>query len=497
MMTLTIGTRIIAACAAVIVVSVSAFAVYFDVRQQREIAAALQEKVDESGALAAESLTNWLEQTVGLIENLRDNVAVAESQDAVLQLVGQPTMTERFVYSYYGDRDGNYMIRPEWTLPEGYDPRVRPWYKAAVQAGDTTITEPYVDPTNNQLTVSVVSPVGAGAALRGVVGVDIGMTRMVDMLKHADLGGIGHAFLVNGDGLVLIHSDDAAVMKSLREVFPGSDIAPTDGSTLQIVGDNDLVAFLPVKAPGVTWYLGLAIDHDAAYASLIGFRISFAIITVLLLFSIIGLVGFLIHRLVSQPVNAMTNVMGELSSGNLEVVVPYDGRRDEIGRMAASVRHFREQTVRVRQMEQEKVEDALRSEKNRKAALGKLVSSLEATVGEVARELTGAAVSMQRSATDMAAVAQRTSSQATTVSAAAEEASVNVQTVASAADELSASSADIGRQVAVSREIAAQADREAKTSSQAVEALSEDVARIGDVINLINDIASQTNLLAL
>ncbi|HYD32550.1 MAG TPA: methyl-accepting chemotaxis protein, partial [Azospirillaceae bacterium] len=81
--------------------------------------------------------------------------------------------------------------------------------------------------------------------------------------------------------------------------------------------------------------------------------------------------------------------------------------------------------------------------------------------------------------------------------AAAEQASSNVQTVASAADELSASILEIGRQVGQSTGTTQAAVHKAQETNRIVGSLAEAAQRIGEVVSLINDIASQTNLLAL
>ncbi|WP_404382512.1 bacteriohemerythrin [Caenispirillum salinarum] len=494
-----IGGKILIASSLVIIGAVGAFAIYFDMRQQDEISTALQAKVDESGALATRSLENWIAGRVGLIENLADNVAADPSPEAVRTLISRDAMHERFMFSYFGSTEGEMIMYPPEDLPADYDPRARPWYQDAQRLGQSTITEPYRDASTGDLIVTVTTPVSADGRNIGVVGGDISLSAMIGLVRSIDLGGIGHGFMISGDDTVLIHPDDALTLKPLDDAFPGAGLSVNagDGSVLHSAGDR-LVAFMPIPGlPGVEWYLGLSIDREAAYAPLSAFRTTMIITTLILLGGMIALVGYTVRRLVLRPVNAMTRVMGELAEGNIEVPVPYGERSDEIGRMASSVKHFKEQLARVREMEMEKVRGAVRAEQHRKAALGKLVSSLEITVGEVARKLTGAAGEMQQSASGMAALAQQTSSQATTVSAAAEEASVNVQTVASAADQLSASSADIERQVSVSREIAAQATEEAKSTSAAIQALSDDVNKIGDVVNLITDIASQTNLLAL
>ena len=114
-------------------------------------------------------------------------------------------------------------------------------------------------------------------------------------------------------------------------------------------------------------------------------------------------------------------------------------------------------------------------------------------VGAVA----ASASQMQSSAATMSSVAQQSSVQAASVAAGAEQATANVQTVASAAEELSASISEISRQVAEAATISRQAADETRRTDEMVVTLAGSADRIGEVVKLINDIASQTNLLAL
>jgi methyl-accepting chemotaxis protein len=72
-----------------------------------------------------------------------------------------------------------------------------------------------------------------------------------------------------------------------------------------------------------------------------------------------------------------------------------------------------------------------------------------------------------------------------------------VQTVATATEELSASIAEIGQQVTRSSGMIKDAVSQATQSNEQVRGLTAAAQRIGDVVELINNIASQTNLLAL
>jgi methyl-accepting chemotaxis protein len=72
-----------------------------------------------------------------------------------------------------------------------------------------------------------------------------------------------------------------------------------------------------------------------------------------------------------------------------------------------------------------------------------------------------------------------------------------VQTVATASEQLSGSIQEISRQVAQSTEISGEAVNQVKQTGTTVEGLAAGAQKIGDVVALINDIAEQTNLLAL
>jgi len=204
-----------------------------------------------------------------------------------------------------------------------------------------------------------------------------------------------------------------------------------------------------------------------------------------------------ITRSITHPVNAMTRVMAELAGNNLSVEVPYASRGDEIGAMAQSVIHFKDQLLRVRQLELDQEEQKRRAESDRMAAMRKMADAFEQSVGQVIETVTSAATELQAASGQMAGTATETSAQATTVASSAQQASANVQTVASATEELATSIKEIAHQVERSQAVSAHAGQEVGNTTAKVRALSENVGKIGEIVSLINDIAAQTNLLAL
>jgi methyl-accepting chemotaxis protein len=211
---------------------------------------------------------------------------------------------------------------------------------------------------------------------------------------------------------------------------------------------------------------------------------------------VLGL-AYLIGRGISDPITKMTSNMTVLADGDLDVQISGQEYRNEIGSMAAAVQVFKDNAIRVKQMEADQIEAEKRAERQRRAALNQMADSFEDNVGGVIQSVTSAATELQASSTQMASTASETSSQATSVAAAAEQAAVNVQTVAAAAEELTSSEEEISRHVHRSSSIATQAATQAEDTKQTVVKMVGSVGKIGEVVGLITDIAEQTNLLAL
>jgi methyl-accepting chemotaxis protein len=86
---------------------------------------------------------------------------------------------------------------------------------------------------------------------------------------------------------------------------------------------------------------------------------------------------------------------------------------------------------------------------------------------------------------------------AAAIAVASEQATANVQSIASATEQLTSSVTEISRQVKESARMAGDAVDQARATNDRVGELSKAAGSIGDVVELINTIAGQTNMLAL
>ncbi|WP_082363863.1 CHASE3 domain-containing protein [Rhodopseudomonas sp. AAP120] len=240
----------------------------------------------------------------------------------------------------------------------------------------------------------------------------------------------------------------------------------------------------------------LSVRAEGAAAALSSSYTAIILSAVVMLVIIIAGLLFL-GRAVTRGIVDMTTAMGRLAQNDLTVEVPHADRRDEIGKMAMAVQVFKDNAVRVRQLEAEQQEAERRQVAQRKAEMMKMANGFEAAVGEIVNTVSSASTELEASATTLTLSADRAQHLSSTVAAASEEASTNVQSVASATEELSSSISEISRQVQESARIAVDAVNQARNTDDRVSELSKAATRIGDIIELINTIAGQTNLLAL
>ena len=146
---------------------------------------------------------------------------------------------------------------------------------------------------------------------------------------------------------------------------------------------------------------------------------------------------------------------------------------------------------------QQERETEARAKSEQRAVLGRIASDFERAVQSVINEVTTGTGRVATLAGGMTHVARENAAKAAQAAEASGATTGDAQAIAAAAEELTASVSEIQRQAQRSNEITARAVEQASVTSSSVADLTSAAQKIGDIIHLINDIASQTNLLAL
>ncbi len=198
----------------------------------------------------------------------------------------------------------------------------------------------------------------------------------------------------------------------------------------------------------------------------------------------------------NRPISRLEARMRFMAKGDLKAAIPDLTRRDEIGAMAKTLDSLRSSLEAAETMRSEAGIDA-EARQRRAMRTEKVIAEFDRTVKEIAAEFESSAGTLTATAEGLTVTSSTATSRAELVANVSETASANVGTVAVAAEQLAASVEEISRQVEESAQFASHAVVEADKTAQTVRDLSVTAGRIGEIISLIDAIASQTNLLAL
>ncbi|WP_431854426.1 methyl-accepting chemotaxis protein [Azospirillum sp.] len=232
--------------------------------------------------------------------------------------------------------------------------------------------------------------------------------------------------------------------------------------------------------------------RDAAAAA----RTEFALVMAALL-AAMAAGGLLLARSITVPLRRLSDTTTELAAGRLDAAVDGAWMKNEIGAMARALQVFQDNAREVERLtiKQERQKQEAEAEKHR--AIHDLADLFEARVSEVVQQVGSGASQVRANAKGMLERAEAANRQAASVASASQQAGMSVQTAAAATEEMSASIAEIGGQVRRSFDMVRAAVRAVEETNGHVVGLSSAAGKIGEIVGLINSIASQTNLLAL
>ncbi|RMH86989.1 methyl-accepting chemotaxis protein [Pseudomonas sp. AOB-7] len=465
--------KILLAASLVVIVAFSLFTLYNDYLQRNAIRADLESYLHEMGDVTASNIQNWLSGRILLVESAAQSIVNDNSPDRVVKLLEQKALTSSFAFTYLGAENADFTMRPDADMPEGYDPRTRPWYKDAMAAGGSTLTEPYVDAATGELIITIATP----AKPAGVVGGDLSLQTLVDIINALDFDGIGYAFLVSADGKILVHPDKNLVMKNLKDIYPqNTPRISSEFSEAQQDGNTRILTFTPVKGlPSVDWHVGLSIDKAKAYAMLTEFRASAIVATVIAVVLIIALLGVLI-RVLMQPLNTMGKAMQDIAQGEGDLTKRLAIQsNDEFGALARAFNQF-----------VERIHSSIRE-----------VSSATVQVNEVAKLVVNASNSSMANSDEQASRTNSVAAAINELGAAAQEIARNAADASTQASDARHQAEDGGK--VVQQAISSMSELSDKISDACakIEMLNSKTVDIGQILEVIKSISQQTNLLAL
>jgi adenylate cyclase len=257
-------------------------------------------------------------------------------------------------YSYYA-RWGQ-VVGTEHAPDIGYDPRQRPWYRAAIAANSVAISNAYVFSGTNRPGVTLSRQIKTSdGALLGVFGADLSTDTLSRLLDQIRIGSHGIVFILDRDGRLIGYPDpnrtivrqgdrvdvvfadavaDPLVAGAVRRYAGGSG---QFRSALDNTGEEYLVSFTPVQGMlGDSWTVGVIADPDEFVAPMR--RASLVILAAGSSFLLLACIGIILaSRLLTRPIAGLTHETTRIRRLELEGPVQVKSNIAEIASLTDAI----------------------------------------------------------------------------------------------------------------------------------------------------------------
>ena len=240
---------------------------------------------------------------------------------------------------YMGTRWGG--IATVWTGEDelGYDPRQRGWYKQAVEAdGDIVITPVYIATDGTPVVALAKTVKDNSGALLGCVGVDINLADLTSFISDSRIGRTGYCMLVQNDGMILAdpkHPQYNFKIMSETDIPAFAEIEKTDQSSIVVTSNGEKWKAFIFPLSELEWKLVVLIKQSEIL-SVFSALLQNMIFIGLLMFVIYFTLAAFVVRVLKKYLNRLGIVLGKVAQGDLTDRIQVKWR-NEIGQILTSL----------------------------------------------------------------------------------------------------------------------------------------------------------------
>ena len=370
-------------------------------------------------------------------------------------------------------------------------------YFPKVMKGETVASDPVVAKSTGHLVSVIAVPIKVNGAVVGAIYGTVDMGGLTKKVAEIKVGKTGYAYVMQADGLTIIHPDkefamkvngltDAKTPQNLRTIHQRMLQGEQGVAEYEYGGADKFVAFAPV--PGVKWAMALNVPRNEVVA-VVSSLTWITLITVIVVLVLAALFIAWFARRIARPVQALEAAANRIAAGDISLTKLDVNSNDEIGRLGHS---FEQMTGNLRAL----IKKILGATDQVAASSEELTASSEQSA-KAANQIAAAI-------TSVAAGAEKQLTAANESATIVEQMSASIQQIAATANQAAAQSAQAAEKAkagdhTVERAITQMGHLEATVtnSAEVVAKLGERSKEIGQIVDTIAGIAGQTNLLAL
>lgn len=462
---------------AVVIAIVSGVQAWISVNQlQQETTSALNNEMANISHATSRYISDWLAIRSDMM--LANEKVILESNNSDREML----VTKRagqFLSVYVGFDDGSIAYgdkTEDW--PADYDPRTRPWYQDAMATNGLIITEPYQD-FDGSVVVSFAK--AFSGSKQGVLAADLTVTNIIDEVLNTTLDNDGFTFLVDGNNNIVAYQDESLSQQPLTKLNPILNQAKIQAlveessiSTVSWPQQGDKLIYV-IRVPSTDWSLGIVVDKEMAFASVTE-QIQFTAIASVILYLIIAAFStYTITRLL-KPLQDLSTSLSQLAKGEGDLTQRVEiKRRDEIGEVAEHVNQFLSQMQQMIAGIINHSEHLVQQASQANSLSLQSAQQVEAQQNDV-NQIATAIHEMSATAAEVASHAEMTASASQTSSNACQDGQLVIQK---------------------NRESIVELAEQVTAAANVISELEHNTQSINQILSTIQEIAEQTNLLAL
>lgn len=345
----------------------------------------------------------------------------------------------------------------------------------------------------NKLVVSYGIPLRKDDKVVGLLVATVPFDTISNHVKNIQVGSTGYGFLLNQEGLILAHPDEALVMQTnmgddtntgLQAIV--DKMKKYEAGHEQYYDSNGSIKHI-YFAPAGNWALGVTIPDEEFRSGAITIRdntIRIGIISLLVAF----IVSLVIALSITRPIKKLVAFSNKVGEGNMSEQIIMK-RKDELGDLSRSLNQAAQNTKQLINEISRGAEELSASSEQLSATTQELTAQSE-NIGAVTQQI---AAGMEETGASLEVVAEsgnEINQSAQQLARKAEEGNKNAQEIEYRARELKSRSEG---SIQTAQEIIKERQEAIRRAIKAGEVVKE----IGDMATLIAEIANQTNLLSL
>lgn len=363
--------------------------------------------------------------------------------------------------------------------------------------GEISITNPMISKVRGNTVVVVAVPVKVGDKVTGVLFATIDIKSLTEKVGAVKVGQTGYAYLVQKDGLTIVHPSKDFAMKFNTLTSKEASDELKAATTRMIQGEKGALthkysqgtktlAFAPV--PGMNWSLAVTVPTTEITGSVsaLTFITLATIIVVLIITSI--LIAWFANR-IAKPIHVLELAANRIASGDLSQVNIGVVSKDEIGRLGKS---FEQMAQNIRGLIKK-----INANAEQLAASSEQLTANAEQSAEASNQVALAIAEVASGANEQLVAADKASCVVRGMSDGIKQIASNTGLVSNQSEQASDKAKEGG--VAIERAVSQmqQIENTVNSSAQVVAKLGERSKEIGQIVDTISGIAGQTNLLAL